>query len=140
MTITRTIIIVTESYAPKLTILSGFMGWQQDYTQGVALCALDPNATPATPATHRFTSAEGTMPQEIIDRFNALVRGTYLPQIDFNQVQGLTLAEALEAPSNVFVNAKAGSVWSGPQPSVQDTLARDLAAEGLMFRPDGVVI
>ena len=131
MTTRRTMIIVTEAYAPKLTILSSLMDWTQDYTQGPALCAYDPAATPASPVTHRFTNAEG-MPQVITDRFVTLAAGTYLPQVDFAEVEGLTLAEALQAKDNIIVITKAGVLSAN--------VDGDLQAEGLMFLPSGVEI
>jgi len=124
----RTILIIEEDHAEKLSIVTGQMGYPQDFTAGVKLCDLnEPNPTPSTPATHYLTH-DAAMPIETEDKFRRMAAGDYMPQVVWADVPDITETSAIAAAAALQVVSEAGG-----QVGDLDTI---LAAKGLRKVPE----
>jgi len=124
----RTILIIEEYHAEKLSIVTGQMGYPQDFTAGVKLCDLnEPNPTPSTPATHYLTH-DAAMPIETEAKFRRMAAGDYMPQVVWADVPDITETSANAAAAALQVVSEAGG-------QVGD-LVTILAAKGLRKVPE----
>jgi hypothetical protein len=125
----RTILIIEEYHAEKLSIVTGQMGYPQDFTAGVKLCDLnEPDPTPSTPATHYLTH-DAAMPITTEDKFRRMAAGDYMPQVNWGEdVPDITETSAIAAAAALQVVSEAGG-----QVGDLDTI---LAAKGLRKVPE----
>jgi hypothetical protein len=123
------IVICPQNQADKLSIVFEAMGRGPDsFTQGRALCAIDPNATPNTPATHRFIQ-DMSATVELEDMWRKMASGEAMPQVNWGETPGITESSAIAAAASMTVISIAG------QGSGSLDVDSILAGLGLQFVP-----
>lgn len=106
-----TILIVGAAHAANLSVVSGQMGYEQDFAQGRKLCAFDPAATWETPATHYFTNAQAMAP-DTEQKFLLMEAGQFMPQVVWAETS-ITEVEANAAAAALTVISDAGETLIG---------------------------
>lgn len=126
----RTILIIPAGHAAKLSIVSGQMGYQQDFTQGRKLCSAAITATPSTPATHYLVN-DAQMATTMENNFRRMAAGEYMPQVVWADIPDITETSANAAAAALQVVSEAGGDLGD--------LDLILEAKGLQLVPDPVV-
>ena len=123
------IVICPQSQADKLSIVFDAMGrGPNSFTQGRALCAIDPDATPNTPATHRFIQ-DMSATVELEDLWRKMAAGEAMPQVNWGETAGITESSAIAAAASMTVISIAG------QGAGSMNIDSILAGLGLQFVP-----
>lgn len=124
---------ITAAFKDDLNLTLAAVGWgPESFTR--KLCAIDPGATPSTPATHYLASAAAASEADVA-MLQAMTQGD-LPDLPEGVVWGengvISAADAMAASDGaVFhVYSAAGDV----EPT--DHAAAVLTSEGLQFVPD----
>ena len=126
----RTILIIEAAHAAKLSIVSEQMGYTQDFTQGVKLCAFETEATTSTPATHYLVN-DAQMATVMEQNFRLMAAGEYLPQVVWADIPDITETSANAAAAALQVVSEAGGAVGD-----LDTM---LEAKGLKKVPEVVI-
>ena len=124
------VVVCPENQAEKLSIVFDAMGRGPDsFTQGRKVCAIDPDATPSTPPTHRAIQ-DMSATVELEDMWRKMAAGDAMPQVVWADVPNITESTAIAAAQSMTVYSVAGAEADSI------TLAGVLETMGLQLVPE----